>query len=54
MRSLISDTPKVFPKLHRRDAHSKAHDKSPRLLGKLKNGIGNVCVDEKLKITEKQ
>lgn len=50
----MSDTPELFPKLKRRDAHSKAHDKSPRLLGRLKNGIGNVCVNKKLKMTAKK
>lgn len=52
--SLVSDTPKLFPKLNGRDAHSKARDKSPRLLGRPKNGIGNVCINKKLKMTAKQ
>lgn len=50
----MSDTLKLFPRLNRRDAHSKAHDKSPILSGRLKNGIGNVCINKKLQMTAKQ
>lgn len=35
-----------FPKLKRREAPSKACGKLPRLLGRLKNGIGNFCINK--------